>query len=247
MFFVTQFSYGQLINIETLRKNKKQGWQASVSANYQFTQNTRTISSFNANWGLQYSNNKHTLLIFGGSSILKIDTLDQVLNGGFEHIRYNYTCESRKWLTFEAFVQHQFNYIKYLQRRFINGYGPRFKLIDKDVFTLYLAPLVMFENEVYIDDYNTVTNQIKGDFILTFDFSLNDKVSMNHVTYYQPKLDDWMDYRISSQTGLYFTIIENLKFGVAFDFSYDAKPPVKDNSPLNKLFYSSQNFLSFSF
>jgi len=160
MLFHLNLSYSQLINIENLRKESKQGWQGSIAANFQFTKNTKTISSFSGDWALQNTHKRHTFLFFGGFSVLKIDTLSQVINGGFEHFRYNYTLSEKGLVTFEAFVQHQFNYIKYLRKRIINGYGPRIRIINKDGFKLYFAPLMMYEHEIYADDQNTKTNQV---------------------------------------------------------------------------------------
>jgi hypothetical protein len=242
-----QYVDAQLVNIENLRKNEKQGLQASVSANYSLTKNTKTINSFKADWGIQYLHKQHTFLFLGGFSLLKIDTSQQLINGGFEHLRYNYKINPEGHLSLEAFIQHQTNAIKYLERRIINGYGPRCQVIDGENFDLFLAPMIMYEYEIYNDDYNTITNQMKGDFILTFAWGISDILRMNHVTYFQPKLSNWNDFRLSSQTGFYVTLIKQLKFGVSFDIAYDSKPPVKDGVPLTKLFYTSQNFLTYTF
>ncbi len=247
LLFYLNISYSQLINIENLRKESKQGWQGSISGNFQFTQNTKTISSFSGDWALQSTQKRHTFLFFGGFSMLKIDTLSKLINGGFEHFRYNYTFTEKGTVTFEIFIQHQFNYIKYLRKRIINGYGPRIRLIDKPGFKLYLAPLIMYEHEIYADDQNTKTDQLKGDFILSFHTLLNPKVTLTHVTYYQPKIDYWKDYRISTQTGIQYELVKNLKLGLSIDLSYDAMPPIKNDILINKLFYSTQNFLSFTF
>ncbi len=246
LLFFDTFVFGQLVNIENLKRSTKAGWQGTVSASYLYTENTRTISTLKAYSGIQYTYLQNTYLFFASFSTLKIDTLPNILNGGYEHFRYSHSLSGKR-VSFEGFVQHQFNSIKYLKRRIISGGGVRYKMIKKDNFNLSVAPLLMFEHEEYDDDFNSETNYLKGDIILIFNAKINTMISVNHVTYYQPRLSDWTDFRVSTETMLNIKLIKNLNIGISFSLSYDSQPPIKDKVPINSLFFSSGNTLIYSF
>lgn len=245
-FFIYFGSYAQLVNIETLKKEKKEGWQGAFQGAFSITQNTKKIFSVKGNGGLQYSHQQNTFLFFGNFTFLKIDTLSNLINGGFEHFRYTHRFKNEKW-SVEYFVQHQFNYIKYLKLRAISGGGLRYKLVNTDKIYFHLAPLLMFEHEVYNDDVNTITNYIKGDFIVTFGLNLSENISFSNVTYYQPRIYSWADFRISSETGFRFKFQKNFSFGSSFVLNYDAQPPVKNNVKIEKMFFNLSNTLSYTF
>jgi len=239
-------AHAQLVNIENLKKENKEGWQGGLEGAFLITQNTKKIFSVKGDGGLQFTHQKNTFLLLGNFTFLKIDTLSNLLNGGYEHFRYTHRFKNEKW-NVEFFAQHQFNYIKYLKLRVISGGGLRYKLVNTDKIYFHLAPLLMYEHEVYNDDVNTITNYIKGDFIITFGLTFCKNISFNNVSYYQPRMNSWSDFRVSSETGLGFKIHKNFSFGSNFVLNYDAQPPIKNSVKIEKMFFNLSNTLSYFF
>ncbi len=51
-------------------------------------------------------------------------------------------------------------------------------------------------------------------------------ITLDHVTFYQPALDDFSDYRILSRTGLSTKITPNIQFGLSYDYEIQTVTPV---------------------
>ncbi len=51
-------------------------------------------------------------------------------------------------------------------------------------------------------------------------------VTLDHVTFYQPALDDFSDYRILSRTALSTKITPNIQFGLSYDYEIQTVTPV---------------------
>lgn len=255
--FSVQIVQAQLVNIEIKRKSKDKPLQGNIGISLYLKENTKQIFQAKNNIAFQYAKNAHTFLLLNDLSYMKVQEQDALINSGFQHLRYNYTLkEGKSRLTLEAFAQHQYNQVKLLKIRFISGGGPRFRLLGSDTtnFYLYVCPLFMYEYESLIDDSDAKnddleTKKIKGDFYISAGYNFNSIISINHVTYYQPELRNWSDYRISSDTGLNIKLTDKLSFSVIFNFDYDAHPPENTDgeSLIPDLFYSLTNRISYSF
>ena len=165
---------------------------------------------------------------------------DQLLNRGYQHIRYNYAYNRR--LIPEAFVQAQYNQIWKIDLRFLAGAGPRLRILQSDTAHLYFGALLMYE-------YEQISNGIEFNRDLRFSayisgrYHFNPWVQLDHITYFQPRVDDFYDYRMSTETSLRFGITTKLGFKTTFSLSYDSRPP----DDLQNTFYSWINGLSFQF
>ena len=220
-FSVTVFS--QIVNVEKKRKNTK-GFQATIGLDFNIKNNGNRIIELANSVDLQYAHKAHTIIFLNNIKLLNIDQ-GSFINNGFQHLRYNYTIKDSSFLTLEAFGQYQYNEQKLLQKRIISGGGPRFAVFRKKNFSLYIAPLAMFEHELYTDSAHTKTNLIRLDSYTNLRFNINNFVSLNHITYFQPAFSDFKDYRISSETGIRFNISKHLAYNVSYAFDYDNQPP----------------------
>ena len=183
------------------------------------------------------------------------DNNNDLINKNFQHLRYNYTFKDSSFLTYELFTQRQQNKLKYLEFRAHAGTGFRFRLLNNDFITLYISPLLMYEYERLDDDNQTITSLFKGDFYTSFSININKIIGLSHVTYYQPvlyefystsDLEQFKDFRISTETSLDFSIIKNkLAFSIIYEMTYDSNPPAE--LVANPLFYTLNNQLTFNF
>ena len=259
LILISLSAKSQLVNVETKRKSLKEGLQGFVSLSANFTKNTKEIWQAKNIISLQYKKKAHLVLLLNDISFMKVDEGD-LINTGFQHFRYNYTFKDTSFLTLEAFVQHQYNKVKSLKTRIIAGGGPRFKITDKSYgkFYLYICPLVMYEYEYLTEDIKNLknpndkeTNVLKGDFYVSIGYEINKTFSISNVTYYQPDLSNWSDYRISCDTGLKLKFTDKLALTIIYSLDYDSKPPTfTDDSEIQQLqypMYYVRNTLSYSF
>ncbi len=249
---------GQLVNVEKQRKAAKPGWQGSIEFGFNMVKNTRNISQFSNDVSIQYMHKRHIILILNDITLLRIKSTEKnydLINKNFQHIRYNYRLSDSGIATYELFVQNQQNKIRYIRERFLIGSGLRFRVLNSKKINFYIAPLIMYEYEQLSDSLKSYSRMIKGDFYMSGNLKINDRVSLTHVTYYQPALYDlgssvkfelFKDFRLYSETNLNFNIIKkHLDYSLNFELSYDSRPPEElRNYPL---FYNFANKLTIKF
>ncbi|MBW6479568.1 MAG: DUF481 domain-containing protein [Bacteroidales bacterium] len=238
--FSTNIS-AQLVNIEKSRKEAKPGFQGYIDLNLMLTQNTRQIFETGTTAHVQYHQERHTVLLLNNISFMRVEG-DNLINNGFQHLRYNYTL-GEGFATAEVFTQHQYNSIRLLQRRFLLGGGPRFKILENKNLGIYIAPLVMYEHELLNDDDKTRSDRFKGDLYVSGTFALDERINFSHTTYYQPDFARFSEYRISSETGLEMKFNDSFSFLVTYNLAYDSFPPLD----IPNLFYSLKNGIKYSF
>ncbi len=229
----------QVINIESKRFLKDtNGFIGRADLNFNINQNTSQVISLGMNIHSQYVHNNHRILAIGDLAFIKAGKQDFV-NSGYQHFRYNYKLS--KWLTWEAFVQAQYNRILLLDRRYLAGSGPRFKLIKQTNFRVYTAVLYMYEyqsqNNDSIEKYN---NRLSS--YLTVSIS-SKKVEFTATTFYQPNLANFNDYRIANDSAFEIIVTNHFNFKVGFNLLYDTRQPIG----IPALTYVLKNGLSYKF
>jgi len=139
-------------------------------------------------------------------------------------------------LTWEAFTQLQFDDVQDIELRYLAGTGPRFQLIQTDTAKLFWGVLAMFDYEETSEDPNdesiiTIYRDIRLSTYLSTSFRVKKFLTINHVTYFQPVLNRWSDFRISSETRINIALRKNVSLNSFFQFVYDTRPAL-DVPPL---------------
>ncbi|MFO7978631.1 MAG: DUF481 domain-containing protein [Bacteroidales bacterium] len=233
--------FAQLVNIEKDRKEQKEGFQGNAALSLTLTKNTTSIFQISNQINLQYHKDPHTVLFLNNIGLMQVDG-DNLINNGFQHLRYNYEVTD-DLLTLEAFTQHQYNTIRLLQRRFLLGAGPRLKVLEGESVAIFLAPLVMYEYEQLSNDQQTQTRKFKGDLYFSGSLQLGERLFFSHTTYYQPDFAAFSEFRLASDTSLDVKISNRFSLQVAFDYLYDSHPP----QDVPNTFYTLRNGLRYSF
>lgn len=239
--FITSNAYCQIVNIENQRlRDNKQGFNGSAELNFNFIMNSKQLLQIGARARLGYLKQKHQFLMFGDHSFVKSEGADFV-NRGFQHFRYNYTFKDSGKVNFEAFQQVQFNRIQKINLRLLVGTGLRFTLIDQKNYQLNFGSGVMGEYEELIDIGES--QDLLSTSYLSFDGQFNEAVGMNTISYFQPKLTNFGDFRFSNETTLRFKINEYLSFNVVYSITHDSR----DLFEVRKTNYVIKNMLRISF
>jgi len=242
LFLISKGISGQVVNIEKKRKGSTDGFQGIIGIGFQLLDNGKKVMQFTNNIDLQYKSGAHTLLLINDLSLMTIDD-ESIVNSGFQHIRYNYTIKDSSFLTLEILGQHQYNPIKLLSQRLIAGIGPRLRLVNTEKAMFYLGSPVLYEYEKLSDINTSITELIRLDIYASISVQLTKHLKLNSITYYQPDIKRFADFRISSETIFTFKITDKLEFNTGFEATYDSEPP----DDIQQLFYYWRNKLSYSF
>jgi hypothetical protein len=236
--FILPF-YGQIVNIESKRfLNDTNGFIGTAGANFSINQNTQQVLTIGANLHMQYQKNRSRLLALGDLVVLKAGNKD-FANAGFQHLRYSYKISS--FLTWETFVQAQFNKVLLLDRRYLAGSGPRIKVIKTKRIRVYAACLYMYEFESRVNETLINYNHRLSSYItITIDLG---KIDFNSTTFFQPNINNFNDYRIASDSNFELEITKNLNFKVGFNLLFDTRQPVG----VPELTYILKNGLTYKF
>lgn len=252
LFLLPFIANAQVVNTEKLRADKEQGWLAEAGFDFGLTRNKagQTLG-LGSRLRLEYQQSNSRWMLLGAYNLTQFTNVEDpgsvprnFANNAFGHLRYNYFVND--WLTWEAFTQYQWDEIQQIDARILSGTGPRVKLLKTDSSQLFFGLLYMFEHEksrdVFEDpeertvhvtlNHNRLSTYLSGGFKITETFSIN------HVTYFQPNLEDFFgDFRISSETSLSFKISKKLAFRTYFQLMYDERPPI----PVPNTMYTLSN------
>jgi len=220
-FTVTVFS--QVINIESQRiHTDTTGFDGTVEAGFSVNQNNTLLLSATSLAHVQYKTKKDLFMLVGNWRFTNGGT-NRFVNDGMAHFRYNHSFTN--WLKLEAFTQVQYNQLLNLRLRYLIGMGPRFKMVDKSFMKMYSGLAYMFE---YEENANPDTTEYNNRFSTYVSWTIepNKNFSFVATTYYQPKITDWTDFRISGNYSLRFKAFKRFGFKLDFMFLYDSNPPI---------------------
>jgi putative salt-induced outer membrane protein YdiY len=230
----------QVINIEGKRfMNDTNGWVGNTDFNFNVFNNTQQVLQFSNTLRVQYQKNRSRFILLNDLNFIKAGNTD-FANAGYQHFRYNYKVS--KWITMEAFTQTQYNPVLKLDFRYLIGAGPRLKLLKKEHAKIYVAALYMYEyDDIVADPINLYEHRMSS--YLTCTFSILKNVEFTSTTFYQPNIENTLDYRIANDSGLEIHINKHLNFKSSFNMLYDTYQPIG----IPDLVYSFRNGLSVKF
>jgi putative salt-induced outer membrane protein YdiY len=191
------------------------------------------ILELKSNADFQYAKGKSRFIFLNYIGYMKYNGAE-IQNLGYQHFRYNYTFRDSGTVTGEVFVQHQYNQVKMFKTRIVEGIGPRFRIFKRSKMKWFFAPLIMNEYEQLLDSAHTVVKAVRLDSYTSFNLDLTPVLSINHITYFQPKIENFSDFHLSSETTLRLKITKKMAFDIGYSLDYDSAPP----PAVQHLFYS---------
>ena len=233
------------INTEKLRsKNAEEGFSGNVGTSVILRQGNVNRLRVDASFRVQHETlqnakantattavdktTKQLMFIVGELTFAEKDTANGTevfINRSFTHARYEYMI----WPGFgpEVFSQIQYNQSIRLQFRALGGLGLRWAALESEFADLYLGSGYMFEHEILdVAEPNVETNhhRLTNYASLSVKF-LDNKVGLLNTAYIQPRVDEFSDYRLISDSILSFAVTKRLSLGVVFNLRYDSEPP----------------------
>ena len=213
----------QILNIEQERiKTDTTGWEGSAKISFQFTKTDQVIWTGGAYMHIQYKTKRSLYLSLTEYNLNKCSGSDFV-NAGAQHFRYNY--KFKDWFIGEMFTQAQFNKVLKVKFRWLLGAGPRLKIFNTKPFIMHIAALYMFEHEqLYGSDVINRNHRISS--YISFTLKIHENLSLINMSYFQPKINKFSDFRILSQSDLKISITKHFSFLLSYLYSYDAFPAI---------------------
>ncbi len=231
----------QIVHIENRRlAADKQGWSGDININMSFIQNQNDIFIMNNNLKVQYAQNKHSVISLTENNFQRINKTGFV-NDGFQHFRYNYKYTDN--VTYEAFQQLQYNDVLKMKFRSLTGTGPRFTVVNNDSLKtrLFIGMLYMFEYEE--ETTGKINRAHRNSNYVSFGFPIGQNVTIDMISYYQPDIFNFSDFRFSAQGIMEIRVTGNLSYLLALNYIHDAVPP----EGIRNTYYNFRNGLRYRF
>lgn len=220
--FVPFLGISQIINVESLRRvTDTVGWSGNVRLNLHLIKNTNSIFGISNRIRIQYKTKKHLWLFVNNLDFREANS-EKFVSKNSQHFRHNYKLN--KQFSIESFIQSQQNEIAAIRFRGLIGSGIRYKFTTSEKYKLYLGSLIMYENEKVISDTEKNHKDWRSSSYFSMSLFPKKNISIVSTTYFQPRLNQFSDFRISSQTTLALKIIKNLSFSTTFTYQYDEFP-----------------------
>lgn len=181
-------------------------------------------------------------LIKKGSIIMiladyQLNTFNNVRNvfSQLAHVRYTKDfgdfSEGGKYLgggflSPEVFQQVQLNQVQLIDVRWLTGAGVRMRLHEGDSLHLYMGTIGMFEYENTNGNERPERNRdLRLSTYASVGVWITPYMEIRSTTYFQPRLNEIADYRISTETNLSIIMNKWLSLNTSYNLSYDSRPP----------------------
>lgn len=249
IFLLLFLSYGQLIlaqivNIENKRTALADtvGWFGQLDLGFQIVKNKQTVMTIRGSNRVDFLHHRHSAFSLTDYNFVKAGE-SEFVNQGFQHFRYNYKF-NEKW-TGEWFTQAQYNERIRIKLRALLGIGGRFQLVEKENAKAYTGLAYMYEYEE-ISDTSIIHRNHRLSTYFSFNLKIRDYLTLSNTSYYQPLVNDFSNFRLTTATQLDIKITKQLSLKSKFNLTYDSRLH-EEVSDIPATIYSLTNGLSWYF
>jgi hypothetical protein len=221
-------AHAGIVNVQSaLATEAEEGLSGAVTGAVDWRTGNRTRLLFSLAPVARYRTGKHLLIGLASADYFR-DSDDLKI---FEHLRYRYQL-SERWIG-EVFGQHEFNEKRLLLLRALVGFGPRYQIADCGPWQAGAGVAYMAEYEVLDEkeELGPIPEQESPLFnhrlssYLTASYALDDRVQLAQTVYAQPRIDDFADFRLLSESVLVFKVSKRVSFKSSLSLSYDSRTP----------------------
>jgi hypothetical protein len=224
--FAPKTCLAQIVNIEERRitgTNDTTDWYGFFRLGASLTRVQDDIMQFNSTGQIQYKHNRSLTLLLLDARFLRAGEQD-FNRVGFAHLRYNYKISDP--LVFEAYGQAQYNKLLLIKLRALTGSGLRYRWLKSSdgQQRIYSGLAALFEHNQFLQELGE-QNWWRLSSYVSFTFYPWEGVKFVGTTYFQPQVDDWENYRLSSEWRLDMPLGKKLSFTTDFTYSVDQSLP----------------------
>lgn len=240
------------MNIERFRLDKDTAniWMGNLGFGFANKKQKVGMLQYNAYTNVAYLSDKHSYMSINYVKFIKVEKAD-VISDGYTHWRINFM--RRKLLSYEPFVQLQYDYGRGLRYRQLMGFSFRLNIHSHENINVGFNTGAMWEEERWKgvvlryqmpdDSTRAETSFIKSTSNLFLKATFSKHVTLFSIMYYQARFEDFFRPRFISDTQLQFSVGKHFGFNTQFTSTIDAAPIVEKNN----FVYALTSSLSYKF
>lgn len=226
MIFLSGVSLFAQVNTEAFRGHPdEEGIKNTLSVNFSFYDGNSEFFDINGRYRGDLSFGRFYAFLILNYNYGE-ESNDVFLRDGFAHLRGVYAILPA--LQGEAFVQKGFNEFIRLKDRFLLGGGGRVRLVEFEDSTksasCYVGIGGMYENELEGEEGATRESTFRSTNYISASVKFHNRFGLSLVTYYQPKVTQFEDYRILMESGIGFDLFAGLSITTSLNWRYDSRP-----------------------
>lgn len=216
------------VNVEVLRSDLKDaGFGTKIDASLSsFVGNTQG-TTMGGGALIGFSTGRHLMYASANGNYSHLGGATQVSNA-FAHVRYNLRFSS--WLLGELFGQVETDRFRRIVLRDLVGIGPRFEFLDTDSLSLHYGMAYMLEHTRLrpgtepVPGRPTVVHRFSNyaSIVASLD---EDRLTLSQTFYYQPRFDEFEDYRLLSIIGFDCDLSGPFTAGINATFRFEQPTP----------------------
>lgn len=208
------------MNIESIRQNSKEGTQGELGlkVNGQ-TGNSEKLTGEFSTLTLKRVERNEIL----GAGKYRYGESRKVKDAHEGNLHARYTRYLDDWKGIESFAQTEFDEFKMLKRRDLLGAGLRTVLSKNKANALYLGTGAFYEHEDFKDRIPS-EETVRGNLYLSFVRTFSDHVSGTLISYYQPSIESFRDFRVQIDSSLHVRLADSLSLTIEYDLQHDSEP-----------------------
>ncbi len=250
-------SQGQIlkVNKDHLNADSSGYWIGALSFNFNLNNRSVTADNENAYVGLNattdvvYLSKKNAYISINDINYFTSSADDGAfISTGYSHIRANWLRKKR--LSYENYLQLQYDKGRNMRIRFLLGGGLRYRLKDTKKTLIVVGVGAFNEAEVWdipdTEDQSIEKQLWKSSNYLSGNFQLTKALNLNAIIYYQAgydREDDLFRNRVNGDLQLGITISNRLAFLMSFSAQYEDEPIID----INKFIYQLKNGITYKF
>jgi hypothetical protein len=237
--FSTTLGFSQILNVEKFRldADTSKVWLGNIGAGVAIKKQQNTVYTFNGNINAVYLSDKHSYMSLNYIKLLRQES-SNLVSEGYLHGRITFYRKQK--LSYEPFLQYQYDVGRGLLSRKLAGYSFRYNFHSGEKFILAFNTGAMYEHEIWqgevirfrMDGKENMaeTNFVKSTSNLTIRATLMENVSFFFVGYYQARYERFFKPRVITDIQLQFKVNKYLSFNTSFQSTLDALPAITNNN-----------------
>ena len=231
---VSGASAAQIINVQpSLNVEEPNGITGEVAAEGSWKTGNSEWLRITGGLSTRYRQDRHHVYLMASGRYFSSadDSFDKQIA---EHARYRF--DLTEWLAPETYAQHEYNEFRRLLVRLLGGVGPRFTPYKSDIFYVAIGTSYMLEyerlNDVkddsgipFVDASDSELNHRWSNYI-SWNLVIDKRLQLSNTNYYQPRFDDFKDFRILSELSFAVQIVGTFSLKITGSVSYDSRPAI---------------------
>ncbi len=214
------------VNIEKMRVEDPEGLSFTFTSNFAIRAGNLKRYDVSVGSRLDYKIERNHIFLLGNVGYGESRN-QSYKNRSFAHLRFMHIVSPL--VTTELFGQVENDEFTLLQIRILAGIGVRMPYVKREHVAISQGMSFMFEHEeldpvrVVLHPSSITSNRWNN--YVNIRLQLNDSVSFFNTGYFQPRFDDFNDFRLLLDSGLQIEFSSRFSFYTSLNLRYDSRPP----------------------